>query len=71
MIIVLVLFIILMLEGAHSGEWWMFWIGFIPISFGLVGGLLQFFGERQLQKLQKENPKIKEICDEIDRIKRR
>jgi ABC-type bacteriocin/lantibiotic exporter with double-glycine peptidase domain len=69
--VVFVVLFSLFMMGIEDGDLTLIALGGIPLLLGIVGGLLQFYANRKLEQMQKENPKIKEICDEIDRIKRR
>jgi ABC-type bacteriocin/lantibiotic exporter with double-glycine peptidase domain len=69
--VVFVVLFSLFMMGIEDGDLTLMALGGIPLLLGIVGGLLQFYANRKLEQMQKENPKIKEICDEIDRIKRR
>jgi ABC-type bacteriocin/lantibiotic exporter with double-glycine peptidase domain len=69
--VVFVVLFSLFMMGIEDGDLTLIALGGIPLLLGIVGGLLQFYANRKLEQMQRENPKIKEICDEIDRIKRR
>jgi ABC-type bacteriocin/lantibiotic exporter with double-glycine peptidase domain len=67
--VVFVVLFSLFMMGIEDGDLGLVALGGIPLLLGIVGGLLQFYANKKLEEMQRENPKIKEICDEIDRIK--
>lgn len=68
--VVFVVLVCLIVMGVQDGDWTLILIGGTPIVLGIIGGLLQFYGNKKLEEMQKENPKIREICKDIDRQKR-
>lgn len=70
-IVVLLFFFFLIIEGVECRDWNMVLFGAVPFVLGILGAGLQIYADKQLRDLQKQNPKVREICKEIDRIKRR
>ena len=63
-IIVLLFFLFLILVGIEEKDWNMVLFGAVPFVLGILGAGLQIYADKQLRDLQKQNPKVREICKE-------
>lgn len=69
-IFILLFFVSLTLSGIEQRDWDIALLGAIPLVFAIIAASLQIYADRKLKKLQEQDPEIRKICRDIDRIKR-
>ena len=69
-IFILLFFVSLTLSGIEQRDWDIALLGATPLVFAIVAASLQIYADRKLKKLQEQDPEIRKICRDIDRIKR-